>query len=363
MKIVYVLAYPIYHDFWTKDQWLNILNQNRWLPGILANMGFESELWVVDITKSTHESELNGFKNYTIRMFEPDKQSGKTKFHTSKQMVDFAKQNSADLFLINGVDGGIGDHLITSFLSPNAVPFVMVTGGQYHHPNNKLAEYVLYESEYQRRFLTNPKLFFWRNPIPNEKLIRLQKSVDVEVFKPFPGINKKYDAISVGRIVKNNKRFDEIGKLARHFKVAVLGDGPYKNNLMRRYPDIIWLDRVPNSEVPQVINQSKTYIHPSAKDWVITRDFYPRAVAEALACGIPCIGFSDAIQTDIIPEDCGIIIKRENVVEACTAFFKLEEKIQYMAINAREYAEAHLHKYSAQPALVQLFLKMGISHQ
>ena len=351
MKVVYLLSYPIYHDFWTKEQWLNIINQNRWIPGIISNLGYESEFWVVDKTSSEHKSELKGFGNYTIRMFKPNSFEGKTKFHISDELVNHAKKNKPDLFFIKGVDGGIADHLISSFLKDSDIPFVMVSGGQYHHPNNKYARFIIYESEYQKDFLIQPRFFFWRTPIPESKLIRLQKSIDIDVFRPIPTIKKEYDSISVGRIVQRNKRFDEIGELAKHAKVAVLGDGPYKEVLMKKFPEIIWLDRVSNSEVPEVLNKAKTYIHPSAKDWVITRDFYPRAIAEALACGLPCIGFDDAIQKDIIPNDCGIIVKRKEVVSKSVPLFTDPEKLSKMSYNARKYASENIGKYSAKPVL------------
>lgn len=360
MKVVYLMSYPIYHDFLSKKEWLALINQNRWIPGIIADMGFESEFWVVDTSASVHPSRLTGFGDYTIRMFEPDSMGGRTKKHKSSDLVAYAKKNPVDLFVIQGVDGGVGIHLIETLLKPASIPFIMVTGGNYHHPLNQHAELILYESEYQRTFLNNPRYFFWRRPIADSKLLRMQKSIDIELFKPLPEINKEFDAIAVGRIVKRNKRFDEIGKLARHCRVAVLGDGPYKETLMKKYPDIIWLGRVPNSTVPEVINRAKTYIHPSAKDLLPTRDFYPRAVAEAMGCGLPCIGFSDVIRPDIIPEGCGIIIKRSEIIQECKTLFNQPERIREMSNNARRYAEKSVDKYSARPAFEKVFSIMGM---
>lgn len=361
MKVVYLLSYPIYHDFWSKEEWLKLINQNRWIPGIISDMGHDTEFWVVDKTASAHKSSLDGFGDYTIRMFTPDSEEGRTKFHTSSHMVSYAEKYPPDLVFVKGVDGGIGNHFIKNLLLPKQIPYVMVTGGQYYHPQNTTAEFILYESEYQKKFLEHPAFFFWRKAIDASKLIRMQKSVDLEVFKPYKKINKEYDAISVGRIVKRNKRFDEIGELSKYANVAVLGDGPYKATLENKYPDIKWLDRVPNSEVSKVINRAKTYIHPSAKDWVITRDFYPRAIAEALACGLPCIGFDDAIQADIIPETCGILINRSDTVNAVKQLFDDTERLHSMAQASRSYAEAHLGKFSTQPVLQKVFEQLEIT--
>lgn len=360
MKVVYILTYPIYHDFWTKEQWLNMINQNRWIPGILSNMGHETEFWAVDHQASTHQSNLKGFGDYTIRIFKATHKHKKTKVDYSDEMVEYAQNNPADLYLLKGVDGGIGLHIIEQFFLPENIPYVMVTGGEYYNSLNKHAEFILYESEYQKNKLINPGIFFWRHSEPESKLIPMQKSVDTDVFKPLPDIPKNFDAISVGRIVKRNKRFDEIGELSHHFKVAILGDGPYKETMTKKYPKIHWLDRVPNADVPKILNRAKLYIHPSAKDWILTRDFYPRAIAEAFACGLPCVGFEDAIQEDIIPKSCGIIIDRKKVVEKVGALLADEERISKMSENARKRAVLHINKYSSKKALEKLFNRLRI---
>ncbi|MEX0720789.1 MAG: glycosyltransferase family 4 protein [Balneolaceae bacterium] len=361
MKIVFLLSYPIYHDFWTKEQWLKLINQNRWIPGILSSMGFEVEYWAVDHSPSVHTSKLDGFGDYTIRIFHAAKKGHQTKYDFSNTMAEYAEKNPPDIFLIKGVDGGIGTRLIKKVLIPESIPYVMVTGGEYYHPLNKQAELIIHESDYQKRRLIKPGVFFWRHTEPEEKLIKMQKSIDTEVFKPMDGIKKEFDTISVGRIVKRNKRFNEIGELSKHFKVAILGDGPYKKTLQQKYPLIHWLDRVPNADVPKVLNRAKLYIHPSAKDWIITRDFYPRAIAEAFACGLPCVGFDDAIQKDIIPNDCGIIVSRKNVAQKVNSLLSDTSLIDKMSLAARERAVTLIDKYSAKPALETVFNKLELA--
>jgi glycosyltransferase involved in cell wall biosynthesis len=337
-----------------------MINQYHWIPGILSSMGHEAEIWAVDHKSSVHQSKLKDFGDYIIRFFEPTQEHKKTKIDYSDEMVEYAQKNPADLYLLKGVDGGIGLRMIKQLLLPENLPYVMQIGGEYYNSLNKHAEFILYESEYQKNKLMNPGIFFWRHSEPEYKLIQLQKSIDTDLFKPYPSISKEFDTISVGRIVKHNKRFDEIGELSHHFKVAILGDGPYKNTLEKKYPKIHWLDRVQNADVPKVLNRAKLYIHPSAKDWILSRDFYPRAIAEALSCGLPCVGFDDAIQEDIIPKNCGIIIKRKEVVEKVRALLADEERISKMSKNARERATRYMDKYSSKIALEKLFNRLEI---
>ncbi|MEO1023856.1 MAG: glycosyltransferase family 4 protein [Bacteroidota bacterium] len=359
-KVCFVLAYPIYHDFWTIEQWLEIKNQNRWIAGILARFGYDVEFWIVDHKPGVYTSTLEGFPDYTVRAFEATKKGKQTKFDYSDTMVEYAFNHPPDALLIKGVDGGIGDRLIRSFCNPTHTPYVMVIGGAYHHPNNAKAKAILHESNYQKEKLIRPWPYFWRKPVQEEKLFQYHKSIDINRFAPLPVKEKKYDAITVSRIVKRNKRFDEIGELSNHARVAIVGDGPYREELQKRYPNAIWLGKVMNDNIPELLNQSKTYIHPSVKEWIITRDFYPRTIGEALACGVPCIGFEDAIQDDIIPSACGMLIKRSDVVPACTALFKKPEILAQMSEAARTHARQHLHINSAEEPLRKALTFAGL---
>ncbi|MGK7369813.1 MAG: hypothetical protein ACNS64_06330, partial [Candidatus Halalkalibacterium sp. M3_1C_030] len=81
MRTVFIQTYPIYHDLLSTRQWLNRINRDRWMPGILADMGVEVELWGGDYESSTHKSDLDGFGTYTIRLFETLTDKSQTKYH------------------------------------------------------------------------------------------------------------------------------------------------------------------------------------------------------------------------------------------------------------------------------------------
>lgn len=54
MKVIFLQTYPVYHDGLSTEQWLKLENRDKWMPALASTLGFESELWAVDLVTSIH---------------------------------------------------------------------------------------------------------------------------------------------------------------------------------------------------------------------------------------------------------------------------------------------------------------------
>ena len=351
MRIVFVQTYPVYHDLWSTDEWLALENRDRWMPGLVAAMGHDVELWAVDREPAVVTSRLPGFPEYTIRLFEASRQGKKTKFDFSDELVACGRDDPADLFVLKGVDGGAGVRLIRRALKPAGRPFAFVIGGKAYTRHVPDAEAVLYETEEQRETLRRPRRL-WRRAVPADRLIRLAKVVDLERFRPMPGVEKTWDVLAVGRLVPRIKSYDALGALPRSMRVAVAGGGPALDALKRRYPWITWLGRIPHDRVPEVMNRARIFVHPS------TREFFPRVLSEAAACGVPAVAFADAIAADVLPPSCGLRVADRTFVAQVTALLDDPDRRARLGAQSRAYAEQTMSVNAMRPAVAAMLARV-----
>lgn len=355
MRTVFIQTYPIYHDLLDTQQWLRRINRDRWMPGILADMGVEVELWGADYRSSVHESDLkdDGFGSYKIRLFESVTNKSQTKHHYSDALVDFASEFDADLHLLKGVDGGVGIHLLNKYLLPEKKPFVFIIGGKFYTGQVPKANLIFYETEEQKQTLMNPGWKFWRSSVDESRLLRLPKSVDTDLFRPIPEIEKEWDIVCVGRLIHRYKNYDALGELSEHFKICMVGGGPAKEDFEKKFPNIDFVGQVPNTEVPEYLNKAHAFIHPGEND------FFPRVISEAAACGCILLAFADSIAPDVLPPECGLRLSRDSYVQEVKTLFEDRKKMKQMGNNARNYAVESLHKFSTREPMNKMLQKLG----
>lgn len=125
-------------------------------------------------------------------------------------------------------------------------------------------------------------------------------------------------------------------------EVWLIGYGPLKEQLQSFAEDtkakFKFLGNIPNRELPQLLNQCDIFVMPSLYEG------HPKALLEAMACGLPVLGTR-------VPGIQEIIIDGENGVLCETSAVSLREGLQRLINDAplrqrvgraaREYVEAH----------------------
>lgn len=348
MFLVYIQSYPIYHDLITADGWLALENRDKWMPAITAELGHDVELWGVSDHDRVVEYNWKEGVSVTIRLFKADYTPAKTKHHRSSGMIEHAKKHPADYYIIKGIDGGAGVHLVDAFLAPNKIPFAFVIGGkctskQFHHAHS-----IFYESDVQLPEITAPYWTLTGRKRTAAHLIKLPKSVDTDRFKPMPEIDAVNDLISAGRLISYYKNFDDLFNLSSDLRVAFIGGGPLLDENRAKWPNIHWFGSVPNSDVASRLNTSKAFFYPSK------RDYFPRAIVEASACGLPVLCFDDHVGADVVPDSIGMRLSKSSYRESIMDLFSDPAHLKQMGDNAREFALKNYGKESTRQAVESL---------
>lgn len=118
----------------------------------------------------------------------------------------------------------------------------------------------------------------------NKLHVLLQSGIDTELFRPIEGIEKKYDVLYHGRLVRE-KGLPYLENVCRDLKLSLLtvgGRGTYHI----KYGDAV--DWIPYEDLPKRINQAKTGVQVpfSFQGYQEQGNF---AIAECMACGIPVV--------------------------------------------------------------------------
>ena len=293
------------------------------------------------------------FGDYLIRIFETDRIASSTKKHVSNELTTFARKQHADHYLLKGTDGGIGLDLMEQYLLPERRPFSFIIGGKYYTRHVPHATHVLYETELQRKSLEAPGWRFWRRAVPPTKLFRLPKSVNTETFRPLPDAQKRWDIVSVGRILNRYKNYNALSDLASDFRVAVAGTGPALEKMRKAIPSIEWVGYLPHDQIPSFMNAGRVFFHPSSND------YYPRVIAEAMACGVPVVVTRSGRPEEIVENGInGVLVESgpEDIAKGVVSLIEQADLMDDLKVKALAEVE---EKFSLRAMIEQYRLYYG----
>lgn len=351
MRIIFVLTYPTHHGVADPAEWLRWDNRDRRMPGILSELGVDVALWGLAREGMETVSTLPGIAPYPIRLFAPADPTRRTRDQVSDTLVAAARDDPADLFVLIGSNGGAGFDLFDRMLRPDRRRFAVVIGGDYWSRIIPHAAFVFPESSVQERALVHPFPRFWRSALSPDRMQRLPKTIDTDRFHPRPA-DPRWDVIATSRLTPY-KDFGEVAALADTHRVAVIGDGPQAAELRRRYPRVDWLGHVPNADVPGMLAQARLFFHAGR------RDYFPRAIPEAMACGLPVVAFDDRIGADVVPPDCGILVRDRHYRSRVAALLDDPAALAAMGRAARDHAVATHGLRSSENACKRLIEVAG----
>ncbi len=131
-----------------------------------------------------------------------------------------------------------------------------------------------------------------RYRVDARKIFVVPNWVDVSLFKPLPNIQReKGRVVFVGKLdlIKNTFSLVDAVRDLSAVRLYLIGDGPLRKALGEKLRDeridnVVLLGTVPRRRLPVELNRSEVFILPSLYEG------NPKALLEAMACGLPAIG-------------------------------------------------------------------------
>jgi len=147
------------------------------------------------------------------------------------------------------------------------------------------------------------------------------RGVDADLFRPRANLNldlRRPVFLTVGRLAveKNLEAFLELDLPGTKI---VVGDGPARNTLERKFPDAVFVGARQGEGLAEVYAAADVFVFPSRTDT------FGLVLLEALASGVPVAGFPVAAPRDIIGQ-AAVGVLDEDLGRACLGALECSRK-------------------------------------
>ena len=140
--------------------------------------------------------------------------------------------------------------------------------------------------------------------IDQKKIVVVPNFVDIEIFRPYVGVKQiSNSVVSVGRLA-SVKRFDLLVRACAKIpdcELTIIGEGEERERLRHLAEELGSTlnlpGNIPNNELPGLLQTHQVFATTSL------REGHPKALIEAMACGVPCIGVKAAGIDNLIKLD------------------------------------------------------------
>jgi glycosyltransferase involved in cell wall biosynthesis len=182
-----------------------------------------------------------------------------------------------------------------------------------------------------------------RIPAAKKRITVVPNYVDPDHFRPIHTHEYLWDITFIGRFVPQ-KNVEALLEAIEPLDVSILlvGNGEQRQSLHQRFGNlngrVQWQERVPNHELPDYLNQGRVFILPSHYEG------HPKALIEAMSCGLPVIGANAPGINNIIQHcDNGYLCNTsvEGIRAAIQEVLADEALQKHMGARARQFALQH----------------------
>ena len=172
------------------------------------------------------------------------------------------------------------------------------------------------------------------------------RGVDTSLFRRHPRDRARSDLLwlTVGRVAVE-KNLEAFLRLKLPGRKMVVGDGPAREALQRRFPGVEFPGPRTGDELIRTYAQADVFVFPSRTDT------FGNVMLEALACGVPVAAYPVPGPLDVVGDAPDVAVLDDDLGRAAEAALKLDRAA------CRRFAEAHGWDASARQFLANLAVR------
>ncbi|MDR3574630.1 MAG: glycosyltransferase family 4 protein [Anaerolineaceae bacterium] len=179
--------------------------------------------------------------------------------------------------------------------------------------------------------------------IPAEKIQIIPNYVRSDIFSPTPENHPPEQAVFVGRLGAQKNLINlEDAFAGLDYKLLIIGDGPLSQTLKQHAQELSikaeFIQHVDHLRLPDYLNNSSIFVLPSLFEG------HPKALIEAMSCGLPVLGADSPGIREIISHNqtgylCGT--DPQSIRQAVITLMHDPELRRRLGENARKYVLDH----------------------
>lgn len=251
----------------------------------------------------------------------------------SAALVGAVRDFAPDAILMKGLSYRVNAALREGLADmPGGAPrFGFVVGGSVTDPVLDAADFVFgeYPEQLRRHF---PRF------AAEGRAFVMPKYVDLDATRPAPRpVEPLHDIINVGGLHEKRKNQEEVVPFTDSWRVVLVGGGVPRPEVKAAVADpsrLTLAGRLPQPEVISLLRRSRIMVHPSRMDGL------PRAVVEAMACGLPVIVYRDTVYGGFVEGQHGFMVGPDSLRPAVELLLREEGLRRVMGRRARRHVEA-----------------------
>ncbi|WP_458096726.1 glycosyltransferase family 4 protein [Roseomonas sp. WA12] len=268
----------------------------------------------------------------------------------SAALIEAVRRFAPDAILFKGLSYRINAALHAALrggAEPGTGPRIgFVVGGSVVDPLLERADFVF--GEYQEQLSRHFQGFVARGAA-----FIMPKYVDLEASrpekKPSPPL---HDIVNVGGLHEKRKNQEDVVPFTDSWRVALVGGGSPRKEVMTAVADIGRLTLTGRLQQPEVIalmKRCRIMVHTSRMDGL------PRAVVEAMACGLPVVVYRETVPGGFSEGQHGFMVGPHSLRPAVELLMRDEGLRRTMGARARRHAETQ-HGLPALERAARAFL-------
>ena len=223
----------------------------------------------------------------------------------------------------------------TRFARHNGWTVSYILGTLFELISYWLADYIIVSTDFDREYIVQ------RYKVNPNKIAVIPNWIDTSLFKPINVPKERGRVIFIGRLEyqKNVLSLIEAVKDIDSVKLCIVGDGSLRSVIEDRIrsdniKNVVLMGVVPHEKLPIELNRSEVFVLPSL--W----EGHPKALLEAMACGLPVVGSSVEGIRELIKHGYNGLLYRpnpESVREAILMLLNDPELRRNIGENARRF--------------------------